>query len=85
MSSIYPIKRVNVVCVESLDFITFEINCWKPKVWRITFRVGRINFRFRSLYVAVNYPFVLFLSAIVKSYSPLMSLLLMSFTTYFEP
>jgi hypothetical protein len=26
-----------------------------------------------------------FLSAIVKSYSPLMSLLLMSFTTYFEP
>jgi hypothetical protein len=21
----YPIKRVNVVCVESLDFITFEI------------------------------------------------------------
>jgi hypothetical protein len=27
MSSMYPIKRVNVVCVESLDFITFEINC----------------------------------------------------------
>jgi hypothetical protein len=24
MSSMYPIKRVNVVCVESLDFITFE-------------------------------------------------------------